>query len=140
MILSDASNYQIKKVGFFVKPLTEIIQINNNSRQFNNHQYYTIIISVDALTLKTDLGEVAVNTKSVVYIGPGRIFELLGEVTKETFCIVFRSCFYERTPQDSFLLILNYFSTLIQIFTLFLFAKVASMRKQILLTEWKSSN
>ena len=44
----------------------------------------------------------AVNTKSVVYIGPRSIFELLGEVTKETFCIVFRSCFYERTPQDSF--------------------------------------
>ncbi|MBD8081777.1 helix-turn-helix domain-containing protein [Chryseobacterium caseinilyticum] len=93
---------QIKRVGFFIKSLTEIITINNHSRVFASHQYFAIIISADEFTLKTDVGERIVSSSSVVYIGPGKTFQILGEITDKTLCIIFRSGFYEKTPQDSF--------------------------------------
>ncbi|WP_312078427.1 AraC family transcriptional regulator [Chryseobacterium sp.] len=102
MTQTGESNDQIKKVGFYIKPLTEIIKINDNSRFIVNHQYFAIIISAEKFTLKTEVSERLVNPKSVVYIGPGKTFELSGEISDKTICIVFRSCFYEKTPQDSF--------------------------------------
>lgn len=102
MTQTGESDSEIKKVGFYLKPLTEVIEINKNSRLFTNHQYFAIIISADEFTLKTDVGEAVVKPKSVVYVGPGKTFHLLGDVTEKSLCIVFRSCFYEKTPQDSF--------------------------------------
>lgn len=102
MTQNAESDDQIKKVGFYIKSLTEIIANNNQSRLFVNHQYFAIIISAEEFTLKTEVGERTVGASSVVYVGPGKTFELLGNVSDKSTCIVFRSCFYEKTPQDSF--------------------------------------
>lgn len=102
MTQNDELDAQIKKIGFYVKPLSEVIRANNNSRHFSNNHYYGIIISLDELTLRTEFGEEKVMPKQVVYIGPGRTFDVLGNVSENSVCIVFRSCFYERTTQDSF--------------------------------------
>lgn len=102
MMQAAEADDQIKKVGFYIKPLSEVIALNNNSRSFINHQYFAIIISAEEFTLKTDVGERIVKPKSVIYIGPGKTFQLLGEVSEKSSCIVFRSSFYEKTQQDSF--------------------------------------
>ena len=101
MTQNDELDTQVKRIGFYVKPLSEVIRGNSNSRHFTNNHYYAIIISLDELTLKTEFGQEKVNPKQVVYIGPGRTFEILGDIAHSV-CIVFRSCFYERTIQDSF--------------------------------------
>ncbi|KQT17923.1 hypothetical protein ASG31_04075 [Chryseobacterium sp. Leaf404] len=128
----QAADDQIKKVGFYIKPLPEFIALNNHSRLFVKHQYFGIIISAEDFILKTDVGERAVKAKSVIYIGPGKTFQLLGNVSERSSCIVFRSCFYEKTPQDSFSSTQKFSTIPNQIFLWFPFAKTAFLKTNLL--------
>lgn len=93
---------QLKRNGFNIDFLHDVIERNNFLLQFNTLEYYCIYLILKDLDVKIEGEFKSIKAGNVIFLGPQRNIEFLSCTdNKNIYVIAFTSAFYERSKKDS---------------------------------------
>ena len=99
----DVSN-QLKKTGFSVNHLKQIIERNNGNTYMNTQEYFCILIAIDSFEINVQGRDFIVEKESMLFAGPHKEVSVKNVENKDVYVIAFSSAFYEQSSMDSLLL------------------------------------
>ncbi|MFY1045826.1 helix-turn-helix domain-containing protein [Chryseobacterium sp. GP-SGM7] len=100
---------ELKKNGFSINLVSEIIERNNFSRKFNTSDYFSIFLIGEDLDITVENKKYHISGGNSVFIGPQKNVEFGNASGKEIYAIVFSKEFFDKTSKDSIFLNSNLF-------------------------------
>lgn len=95
---------QLKKIGFSINLIGDIIRRNNYKNQFSTFEYFCILIAENDFDLYVSGVLHNVKGGNSIYIGPQKDIEILNAYGKHIYIIAFSAAFYDKTSKDSIFL------------------------------------
>lgn len=95
---------QLKKIGFSINLIGDIIKRNNYKNQFNTHDYFCILILENDFDLSVSGVRHRIKGGNSIYIGPQKEVEIFDACEKDIYVIAFSAAFYDKTSKDSIFL------------------------------------
>lgn len=92
---------ELKKFGFSINLVSNIIERNNYSKNFNTQDFFSIFLISENLQLTVENTPYHINGGSAVFIGPQKNVEFGNAYKKNIYAIVFSKDFFDKTSKDS---------------------------------------
>ena len=95
---------QLRKIGFSINLISNIIKRNNYKQEFNTQEYFCILLTAQDLIIKVSNIEYKIAGGNAVFIGPQKHLIINDAIGKEIYAIGFSAEFYDKSSKDSLFL------------------------------------
>ncbi|MDQ0593577.1 AraC family transcriptional activator of pobA [Chryseobacterium ginsenosidimutans] len=95
---------QLRKIGFNIDLISNIIKRNNFEKKINTMQYFCILLVTQNIDLIISDTRYTIEGGNAVFMGPQKSLEIENAHGKEIYAIAFSSDFYDKSSKDSFFL------------------------------------